>query len=91
MDCQLPKILAALDAPRRMVQHLELIDEKGVVVATFNEAHHHYGTTLATVKLRAALGPFTIQGTEDLAIFAKGINQPFFLLEASCALSLQNL
>ena len=49
MDCQLPEILAAFDAPTRMVQPLinatlkrraELIDEKGVVVATFNETCH---------------------------------------------------
>ena len=61
----------------------ELTDEKGAVVATLNETCHDYGTTLATVKLRAPLGPFTLQGTENLAIFAKGISQPVISVEAS--------
>ena len=50
----------------------ELIDQNGVVVATFNETCHDYGTTFATVRLRAPLAPFTLQGTELLALFAKG-------------------
>jgi hypothetical protein len=61
----------------------ELIDEKGVVVATFNETCHDYGTTVTTVKLRAPLAPFRLQGTESLAIFAKGISQPVISVEAS--------
>jgi hypothetical protein len=61
----------------------ELIDQKGVVLATFNETCHDYGTTVATVKLRAPLAPFTLEGTENLAIFAKGISQPVISVEAS--------
>ena len=61
----------------------ELIDGNGVVVAIFNETCHHYGITLATVKLRAPLGPFNLQGTENLALFAKGISQPVISVEAS--------
>jgi hypothetical protein len=61
----------------------ELIDEKGVVVATFNETCHGYGTTVATVRLRPPLAPFMLQGTESLAIFAKGIGRPVLFVEAS--------
>jgi hypothetical protein len=61
----------------------ELLDQNGVVVATFNETCHDYGTTFATVRLRAPLAPFTLQGTELLALFAKGISQPVISVEAS--------
>jgi hypothetical protein len=61
----------------------ELVDEKGVVVAAFNETCHDYGTTFATVRLRASLAPFTLKGTESLAIYAKGIGQPVISVEAS--------
>ena len=61
----------------------ELSDERGIVVATFHETCHGYGTTVATAKLRAPLAPFTLQGTESFAIFAKGIGQPVIFVEAS--------
>jgi hypothetical protein len=61
----------------------ELTDQKGAVVATFNETCHEYGATVATVKLRSPLAPFTLQGTESLAIFAKGSSQPVITVEAS--------
>ena len=61
----------------------ELIDGTGIVVATFHETCHGYGTTIATVRLRAPLAPFTLEGTESLAIFAKGIGQPVIFVEAS--------
>jgi hypothetical protein len=61
----------------------ELVDEKGVVVAAFNETCHDYGTTAATVRLRAPLAPFTLQGTESLEIFAKGSSQPVISVQAS--------
>jgi hypothetical protein len=61
----------------------ELIDGNGAVVATFNETCHDHGSTVATVKLRAPLAPFKLQGTENLAIFAKGISQPVLSVEAS--------
>ena len=61
----------------------ELTDEKGSVVATFNETCHRHGTTIATVRLRAPLAPFTLQGTESLAIFAKGNSQAVIAVEAS--------
>jgi hypothetical protein len=59
----------------------ELVDENGVVVATFNETCHDYGTTFATVRLRAPLAPFTLKGTELLAIYAvilHGIRTPLW-------------
>jgi hypothetical protein len=55
----------------------ELVDENGVVVATC----HDYGTTFATVRLRAPLAPFTLKGTELLAIYAvilHGIRTPLW-------------
>ena len=61
----------------------ELIDGTGNVVATFHETCHGYGTTVATVRLRGPLAPFTLEGTESLAIFAKGIGQPAIFVEAS--------
>ena len=61
----------------------ELVDEKGNVVATFSETCHDYGTTFATVKLRAPLAPLELQGTGSLAIFAKGISEPVIGVEAS--------
>ena len=61
----------------------ELIDQNGVVVATFNETCHDYGTTVATVKLRPPLAPFTLEGTESLALFARGIFQPVISVAAS--------
>lgn len=60
-----------------------LVDEKGVVVAAFNETCHDYGATAATVRLRAPLAPFTLQGTESLEIFAKGSSQPVISVQAS--------
>ena len=47
------------------------------------ETCHSYGTTVATVRLRTPLAPFALQGTESLAIFAKGIGQPVIFVEAS--------
>jgi hypothetical protein len=61
----------------------KLMDEQGVVVATFSETCHDYGKTVATVKLHAPLAPLTLQGTESLAIFAKGIVEPVIGAEAS--------
>jgi hypothetical protein len=61
----------------------ELSNEAGNIVATFNETCHDHGATLVTVKLRPPLAPFTLQGTESLAIFAKGISQPVISVEAS--------
>jgi hypothetical protein len=61
----------------------DLVDEQGNVVATFNETCHHYGVTVASVRLRAPLAPFTLQGTESLAIYAKTISQPVLAVEAS--------
>ena len=58
----------------------ELVNQQGVMVATFSETCHDYGRTVATVKLRA---PLTLQGTESLAIFAKGIGEPVIGVEAS--------
>jgi hypothetical protein len=60
----------------------ELVDENGAVVATFNETCHDYGT-FATVRLRAPLAPFTLKGTEVLAIYATGISQPVISVAAS--------
>jgi hypothetical protein len=61
----------------------DLIDGNGNIVATFNETCHDYGITVATVKLRAPLAPFTLQGTESLAIFANGRAQAVISVEAS--------
>ncbi len=61
----------------------ELSNEAGNIVATFNETCNDHGATLVTVKLRPPLAPFTLQGTESLAIFAKGISQPVISVEAS--------
>jgi hypothetical protein len=58
----------------------ELSDPKGVVVATFSETCHEHGITVATVRLHA---PLALQGTENLALFAKGINQPVISVDAS--------
>jgi hypothetical protein len=58
----------------------EIVDGQGDVVATFNETCHHYGVTVVTVRLRA---PVTLQGTELLAIYAKGIAQSVISVEAS--------
>ena len=61
----------------------DLVNESGNIVAIFNETCHDYGVTVATVKLRAPLAPFTLQGTESLAIFAKGSSQAVLSVEAS--------
>jgi hypothetical protein len=61
----------------------DLIDDKGTVVAAFNETCHEYRSTVATVRLRAPLAPFLLQGTESLAIFAKGSSLPVISVEAS--------
>jgi hypothetical protein len=61
----------------------ELIDNKGAVVAAFNETCREYGSTVVTVRLRAPLAPFLLQGTESLAIFAKGSSLPVISVEAS--------
>lgn len=61
----------------------ELVSGEGVTVATFHETCHGYGTTAVTVRLRPPLAPFTLQGTESLAIYAKGIGQPVISVEAS--------
>jgi hypothetical protein len=52
----------------------ELTDGNGIIVATFNEVCHHHGTTAATVKLRAPLAPFKLQGTESLAISSQRVS-----------------
>jgi len=61
----------------------ELSNEQGTVVATFNETCHEWGGTFATVRLRAPLAPFTLQGTESLDIFAKGSSQPVISVQTS--------
>jgi hypothetical protein len=61
----------------------ELLDTNGAVVAIFNEVCHPHGTTAATVRLRGTLSPFQLQGTESLAIYAKGMAQPVLTVEAS--------
>jgi len=61
----------------------ELANEQGNVVAAFNETCHDWGMTFATVRLRAPLAPFTLQGTESLEVFAKGIAQPVISVHAS--------
>jgi hypothetical protein len=61
----------------------ELVDGNGSVVAIFDETCHDYGATVVTVKLRGSLSPFKLQGTENLAIFAKAISQPVIFVEAS--------
>jgi hypothetical protein len=58
----------------------ELVNDKGAVIAEFNETCHEFGATVATVRLRA---PFTLQGTESLAIYAKASAQPVISVEAS--------
>jgi hypothetical protein len=67
-----------------MLKHkAELVDASGAVVATFNETCHPHGTTVATVRLHAPLAPFSLKGTESLALFAKAIAQPVISVEAS--------
>jgi hypothetical protein len=62
----------------------ELTDpEKGGIVATFTETCHENGVTVATVRLHPPLAPFTLQGTQSLAIFAAGIASPVISVEAS--------
>jgi hypothetical protein len=61
----------------------DLIDEQGNLVATFNETCHDYGVTVAIVRLHAPLAPFTLQGTELLALFAQGIVYPVISVESS--------
>lgn len=61
----------------------DLIDNKGAVAAVFNETCHEYGSTVATVRLRPPLAPFLLQGTESLAIFAKGSGLAVISVEAS--------
>jgi hypothetical protein len=61
----------------------ELKDGNGLVVATFNETCHDYGSTVATVRLRAPLAPQTLTGTELLELFAQGNSQPVLSVEAS--------
>lgn len=61
----------------------ELVNEKGVVVATFNETCHDYGFTVATVRLHPPLAPFMLEGTESLEIFAKGSGQAVISVQAS--------
>ena len=61
----------------------ELKDGNGLVVATFNETCHDYGTTVATVRLRPPLAPQTLTGTELLELFAQGNSQPVLSVEAS--------
>jgi hypothetical protein len=36
----------------------DLVDNKGAVVAVFNETCHDYGSTVATVRLRKPLAPY---------------------------------
>jgi len=61
----------------------ELVNGEGATVATFNETCHGYGKTVVTVRLRPPLAPFKLQGTESLAIYAKGIGEPVISVEAS--------
>jgi hypothetical protein len=61
----------------------ELNNENGALVADFSETCHDYGATTVTVKLCPPLAPFTLKGTESLAIFAKGNSQPVIFVEAS--------
>jgi hypothetical protein len=61
----------------------DLVDGTGVVVAAFNETCHDFCATVATVRLRAPLAPFTLQGTESLEIFAKSSAQPVISVQAS--------
>jgi hypothetical protein len=61
----------------------DLVDNKGAVVAVFNETCHDYGSTVATVRLREPLAPFALQGTESLALFAKGSSQAVIFVEAT--------
>ena len=67
-----------------MIKHrAELANEQGTVLAAFNESCHECGGTFATVRLRAPLAPFTLQGTESLDIFAKGNSQPVISVQTS--------
>jgi hypothetical protein len=61
----------------------ELIAENGNVVATFHETCHDHGRTLATVRLRPPLAPFTLAGTESLILFAKAMSEAVIGVEAS--------
>jgi hypothetical protein len=61
----------------------DLTNANGEIVAVFNQTCHDYGTTVATVKLRSPLAPFTLEGTESLALFARGIFQPVISVAAS--------
>ena len=61
----------------------DLTNADGAVVAVFNETCHDYGTTVVTVKLRPPLAPFTLAGTESLALYARGIFQPVISVAAS--------
>jgi hypothetical protein len=61
----------------------ELVDENGNVVATFNETCHDNGITLATVKLRPPLAPFMLEGTESIALFAKGVGEAVIAVQTS--------
>jgi hypothetical protein len=61
----------------------DLVDEQGNVVATFNETCHQYGHTVASVRIRTPLAPFTLQGTESIAIYAKTVSQAVLSVEAS--------
>jgi hypothetical protein len=61
----------------------ELVNGEGVAVATFHETCHAYGRTPVTVRLRPPLAPFTLGGTESLAIYAKSISQVVISVEAS--------
>lgn len=55
----------------------ELNNEKGALVADFNETCHDYRGTTATVSTIKS------KDTESLAIFAKGNSQPVIFVEAS--------
>lgn len=61
----------------------ELLDSSGAIVAVFNETCHNHGSTNATIRLRPPLAPFRLQGTESLALYAKGIGEPVISVAAS--------
>jgi hypothetical protein len=58
----------------------DLVSADGTAVAQFNETCHEYGATVATVRLDS---PFTLTGTESLALYAQTIPQPVISVAAS--------
>jgi hypothetical protein len=58
----------------------DLVSADGSTVAKFNETCHEYGVTVATVRLGS---PYTLKGTESLALYAQAIAQPVISVTAS--------